>query len=64
MYHQYLTRAEAQAILRVSKSKMFRLIHEGELPAIRVGSTYLISKTVLENYLKENNSHNKGEKLQ
>ena len=60
MYHQYLTRAEAQAILRVSKSKMFRLIHEGELPATRVGSTYRIRQSDLDHYLR-NNTNCKGE---
>lgn len=53
MKDQFLTRSEAQAILRVSKSKMFRLIHKGGLPAIKVGSTYRIRQSDLDSYLKK-----------
>lgn len=51
MNEQLLTLAEAQAILRVSKSKIYRLIHKEELPAVKVGSTYRIRISELEKYL-------------
>ena len=51
MNEQLLTLAEAQAILRVSKSKMYRLIHQEGLPAVRLGSTYRIRISELEKYL-------------
>lgn len=59
MNEQLLTRSEAQKILRVSQSTMFRLIHKGELPATRVGCTYRIRQADLEKYLK--NQINKKE---
>ena len=51
MNEQLLTLSEAQAILRVSKSKMYRLIHKEGLPVVKVGSTYRIRIPELEKYL-------------
>lgn len=51
MNDELLTRSEVQAILRISTSKMFRLIHSGALPAVRIGSTYRIKKSDLCKYL-------------
>ena len=51
MNDQFLTLADAQAILRVSKSKMYRLIHKEGLPVVKVGSTYRIRMSELEKYL-------------
>jgi excisionase family DNA binding protein len=51
MKEQLLTCAEVQEILRIGKSKIYRLIHEGKLPVIRVGNTYRIRASELENYL-------------
>ena len=59
MNKQLLTLAEAQAILRVSKSKMYRLIHQEGLPAVRLGSTYRIRQSDLDEFLKNNNIENK-----
>ena len=59
MSEKLLTLAEAQAILRVSKSKMYRLIHREGLPAVRLGSTYRIRQSDLDEFLKNNNIENK-----
>lgn len=59
MNEQLLTLAEAQAILRVSKSKMYRLIHREGLPAVRLVSTYRIRQSDLDEFLKNNNIENK-----
>ena len=61
MKDQFLTCAEAQTILRISKSKMYRLIHKGGLPATQVGSTYRIRQSDLDQYLSANNTNCKGE---
>ena len=55
MNEQLLTLAEAQAILRVSKSKMYRLIHQEGLPAVRLGSTYRIRQSDLDVFLENSN---------
>ena len=34
---QFLTVAEVAALMRVSKMTVYRLVHNGELPAMRVG---------------------------
>lgn len=62
MNEPLLTRLEAQKILRVSQSTMFRLIHRGELPVVQVGSTYRIRQSDLVQYLEQNNIKHKGEK--
>ena len=61
MSEQLLTRSEAQAILRVSKSTIFRLIHSGIIPAILVGNTYRIRQSDLDTFLSKHSTDNKGE---
>ncbi|WP_280405352.1 helix-turn-helix domain-containing protein, partial [Nocardia brasiliensis] len=34
---QFLTVAEVASLMRVSKMTVYRLVHSGELPAVRVG---------------------------
>ena len=53
MDKQLLTRQEVQTILRVSKSTMFRLIHEKKIQAVQVGSTFRIRQSDLEQFLRE-----------
>lgn len=55
MNDKFLTLAEAQALLRVSKSKMYRLIHKEGLPAVKLGSTYRIRISELNTYLEKKN---------
>ena len=59
MNEQLLTLSEAQAILRVSRSKMYRLIHKEGLPVVKVGSTYRIRMSELEKYLLMTNKPEK-----
>lgn len=47
-----LTRTEVQEILRVSQSKIYRLIREKRIPSIRVGKTYRIRRSDLDEYLE------------
>ena len=35
---KFLTVAEVAAVMRVSKMTVYRLVHNGELPAVRVGA--------------------------
>lgn len=51
MNETLLTCTEVQAILRIGKSKLYKLIREEKLPVIRLGNTYRIRKSELEAYL-------------
>lgn len=51
MNETLLTCTEVQAILRIGKSKLYKLIREEKLPAIRLGNTYRIRRSELEAYL-------------
>lgn len=53
MESKLLTRAEAQQILRVSKSTMYAMLKSGKIPSIRVGHTYRIPERVLDACLNQ-----------
>ena len=46
-----LTVAEVATRLRVSKMTVYRLIHAGELPALRVGRSFRVPSQAAEEYL-------------
>lgn len=48
-----LTPSEAAAELGVSKTKMYELLHNGQIPALRVGRRILIPTEELKNWLLE-----------
>ena len=39
---RFLTVAEVAAMMRVSKMTVYRLVHSGELPALRVGRSFRV----------------------
>ena len=49
---QFLTVAEVAAMMRVSKMTVYRLVHAGDLPAARVGRSYRVPRTAVEDYLR------------
>ena len=49
---KFLTVAEVAAAMRVSKMTVYRLVHSGELPAVRVGRSFRVSEEAVHNYLK------------
>lgn len=49
---QFLTVAEVAAMMRVSKMTVYRLVHGGELPAVRVGRSFRVPKRAVEEYLR------------
>ena len=55
MTEKLLTPSEAQQLLRISKSTLYRLVRSGELPAVRVGGVYRIPMSELEKYLTNTN---------
>ena len=49
---QFLTVAEVAARMRVSKMTVYRLVHGGELPAVRVGRSFRVSEEDVNEYLR------------
>jgi len=46
------TVAEVAARLKVSKMTVYRLVHGGELPAVRDGRSFRVSRAAVEEYLR------------
>jgi excisionase family DNA binding protein len=49
---RFLTIAEVASVMRVSKMTVYRLVHNGELPAVRVGRSFRVSEKDVDEYLK------------
>ena len=49
---KFLTVAEVAEIMRVSKMTVYRLVHSGELPAVRVGRSFRVNETAVNEYLE------------
>ena len=48
---QFLTVTEVAEAMRVSKMTVYRLIHAGELPAIRVGKSFRVPRGAVQQLL-------------
>ncbi|WP_102509487.1 helix-turn-helix domain-containing protein [Sanguibacter massiliensis] len=49
----FLTVGEVADAMRVSRMTVYRLVHAGEMPAIRVGKSFRVPASALEQYLAE-----------
>ena len=49
---QFLTVAEVASLMRVSKMTVYRLVHNGELPAVRVGRSFRVPDRAVHDYLQ------------
>ncbi len=49
----FLTVAEVAAMMRVSKMTVYRLVHSGELPAVRVGRSFRVTEEDVDEYLRK-----------
>ncbi len=49
---RFLTVAEVAEIMRVSKMTVYRLVHNGELPAVRVGRSFRVPEAAVDTYLR------------
>lgn len=49
----FLTIAEVAAKMRVSKMTVYRLVHGGELPAVRVGRSFRVTEDDVNEYLRK-----------
>ena len=50
---RFLTVAEVAAIMRVSKMTVYRLVHSGEMPAVRVGRSFRVPEQAVHDYLRD-----------
>ncbi|CAL9492009.1 Putative DNA-binding proteinA [Streptomyces sp. enrichment culture] len=48
----FLTVAEVASVMRVSKMTVYRLVHSGHLPAIRVGRSFRVPEQAVHEYLR------------
>ena len=50
---RFLTVAEVATVMRVSKMTVYRLVHGGELPAIRVGRSFRVPEQAVHDSLRD-----------
>ncbi|ASR55382.1 helix-turn-helix domain-containing protein [Cellulomonas sp. CW35] len=53
---RYLTVVEVADVMRVSKMTVYRLLHSGELPGVRVGRSFRVPQDALDAYLRSSMS--------
>ena len=50
---KFLTVAEVAGLMRVSKMTVYRLVHSGELTAVRVGRSFRVPERAVHDYLRD-----------
>ena len=50
---RFLTVAEVADLMRVSKMTVYRLVHSGDLSAVRVGRSFRVPEHAVHTYLRE-----------
>jgi len=50
---EFMTVAEVAERMRVSKMTVYRLLHGGELPAVRVGRSFRVREDDVDEYLRK-----------
>lgn len=49
---KFLTVAEVASLMRVSKMTVYRMVHGGDLPAVRVGRSFRVPEQAVHDYLR------------
>jgi excisionase family DNA binding protein len=49
---KFLTVAEVASVMRVSKMTVYRMVHGGDLPAVRVGRSFRVPEKAVHDYLR------------
>jgi excisionase family DNA binding protein len=49
---KFLTIAEVAAMMRVSKMTVYRIVHNGDLPAVRVGRSFRVTEKDVNEYIQ------------
>jgi excisionase family DNA binding protein len=50
---RFLTVSEVADLMRVSKMTVYRLVHSGDLTAVRVGRSFRVPEQAVHTYLRE-----------
>lgn len=50
-YPDVVTVKEMQTMLRIGRKVAYDLVHNGTIPSVRIGTSYLITKKSIENFL-------------
>ena len=50
---RFLTVAEVASVMRVSKMTVYRLVHNGDLPAVQVGRSFRIPEQAVHDSLRD-----------
>jgi excisionase family DNA binding protein len=50
---RFLTVAEVATLMRVSRMTVYRLVHGGVLPAVRVGRSFRVPEQAVHDYLRQ-----------
>nr|WP_028474760.1 helix-turn-helix domain-containing protein [Nocardioides alkalitolerans] len=50
---KFLTVAEVAAVMRVSKMTVYRMLHDGTLPAVRVGRSFRVKQEDVDEFLRK-----------
>ncbi|HEY6795661.1 MAG TPA: helix-turn-helix domain-containing protein [Kineosporiaceae bacterium] len=50
---RFLTVAEVASMMRVSRMTVYRLVHNGVLPAVRVGRSFRVPEQAVHDYLRQ-----------
>jgi excisionase family DNA binding protein len=50
---RFLTVSEVAELMRVSKMTVYRLVHSGDLNAVRVGRSFRVPEQAVHTYLRE-----------
>jgi excisionase family DNA binding protein len=50
---KFLTVAEVASMMRVSKMTVYRLVHNGDLPAVRVGRSFRVVEKDVHEYVRK-----------
>lgn len=54
----FLTPEMLSSVLPVSRSTLYRALHQGTIPCMRIGKRFILSRAHLERWLEDNLYHN------
>lgn len=49
---RFMTVAEVALVMRISKMTVYRLIHQGELEAVRIGRSFRVPEKAVNQYMR------------
>ncbi|HET8971055.1 MAG TPA: helix-turn-helix domain-containing protein [Candidatus Nanopelagicales bacterium] len=49
----FLTVAEVAQVMRVSKMTVYRLVHNADLPAVKIGRSFRVPEQAVHDYLQQ-----------